>query len=103
MATALLFEIILFRVLSLAALVLGLWAFIDAVRHPAPNYQRENKRTKGFWLGMTGVSAVVCAFSVLGSGGAGFLQLIAACISCVYLADVRPAVGGKGSQGYFNY
>ncbi|WP_417219689.1 DUF2516 family protein [Arthrobacter sp.] len=103
MLTALLFETYLFRLLSLVALVLGLWAFIDAVRHPAANYLRENKRTKGFWLGLTGVSAAVCVFSFLGSGGAGFLQLIAACISCVYLADVRPSVGGKGSPGYYNY
>lgn len=103
MLTALIFETYLFRLLSLVALVLGLWAFIDALRHPAANYLRDNKRTKGFWMGLTGVSAVVCAFSFLGSGGAGFLQLIAACISCVYLADVRPAVGGKGQRGYYNY
>ncbi|MDN6170391.1 MAG: DUF2516 family protein [Micrococcaceae bacterium] len=81
METALLFEIYLFKALSLVALVLGLWAFIDALRHPAQNYERENKRTKGFWMGMTGVAAVVCVFSFLGPGGAGFLQLISACIS----------------------
>ncbi len=103
MVTALLFEIYLFKALSLVALVLGLWAFIDAARRPAQNYQRENKRTKGFWLGLTGVAAVFCVFSFLAGGGAGFLQLIAACVSCVYLADVRPAVGGKGSPGYYNY
>ncbi|MCZ4151915.1 hypothetical protein BZG21_46895, partial [Escherichia coli] len=38
----------------------------------------------------------------LGQGGIGFLQLIGACIACVYLADVKPAVSGKGG-GWYNY
>jgi hypothetical protein len=97
-----LFEFYLFQALSLVALVLGVWAFVDALRHPAPNYLRENKRTKGFWMGMTGGAAVVCLFSFAVGGGAGFLQLIAACVSCVYLADVRPSISGKGTT-YYNY
>lgn len=100
-AIAILFEYYLFQALSIVALIMALWAFVDSLRHPANNYLREGKRTKGFWMAMAGGSAVVCLFSFIGGGG-GFLQLIAACIAGVYLADVRPNVSGKGT-GYYNY
>ncbi|MET1034671.1 DUF2516 family protein [Arthrobacter halodurans] len=99
---ALIFEYYLFQALSLVALVLAVWAFVDSLRHPANNYLREGKRTKGFWMGLAGASAAVCVFSFFFGSGGGFLQLIAACIAAVYLADVRPNVSGKGT-GYYNY
>lgn len=99
---AMLFEMFLFQALSIVALVLAAWAFVDSLRHPANNYVREGKRTKGFWMAMAGGSAVVCLLSFIGGGSGGILQLIAACIAGVYLADVRPNVSGKGT-GYYNY
>ena len=101
MGIAYLFENWLFWALSAVALVLGVWAFLDCLRRPADNFMREGKKTKNFWMALTGVSAVVCFFSFY-IGGGGYLQLIATCIAAVYLADVKPAVSGKGT-GYYNY
>ncbi|RAX48869.1 DUF2516 domain-containing protein [Arthrobacter sp. AQ5-05] len=101
MVYAHLFEYYLLFALGIVAAVLALLALVDAVRHPAANYQRENKRTKSFWMGMTAAATLVCVLSVLSGGGGGIFQLIGACIACVYLADVKPAVSGKG--GYYNY
>lgn len=98
MTLALNFEFYLMLALSVVALLLAVWAFFDCLRRAAANFQREGKRTKTFWLAMTGVSAVVCLFSLQFTGGGGFLQLIAACIASVYLADVKPAIGGGGKR-----
>lgn len=95
------FESYLLLVLSVLAAVLALFAFVDALRHPAANFQRENKRSKPFWMGMTAAATLVCGLSVLSGGGGGIFQLIGACIACVYLADVKPAVSGK--SGYYPY
>ncbi|WP_309080823.1 DUF2516 family protein [Zhihengliuella sp.] len=89
----------LFLALGVVALVLAVWAFLDAVRRPAANFAREGKRTKGFWLALTAGSTLFCLLSVYG-GSAGLLQLIAACVAAVYLADVRPAVSGRGGYSY---
>jgi len=98
-------EYFLMYALSLVIAILAVWALIDALRHPADRFQSEGKRTKGFWLGLTGASAFIAVLSVLPGAAAfsgGFLQLIAACICCVYLADVRPALSGRGGNWY-NY
>ena len=95
-------EFFLMYALSLVIAVLALWALIDAVRHPGDRFVAEGKRTKGFWLGLTVASTAVALLGIFSQGGIGFLQLIGACIACVYLADVKPAVSGKGG-GWYNY
>lgn len=112
MVYAHLFEMYLLFALSVLAAVLAIVALVDAVRHPAANYLRENKRSKPFWMGLTAAATLVCGLSAytgfaniaagaIGGGGGGIFQLIGACIACVYLADVKPAVSGKG--GYYPY
>ncbi|WP_313814816.1 DUF2516 family protein [Glutamicibacter sp.] len=86
--------------LGLAIVALAVWALIDCLRHPADRFIQEGKRTKGFWTGLTVASTAVALLSMLSISG-GILQLIAACIVCVYLADVKPAVSGKG--GWYGY
>ncbi|MGL5910535.1 MAG: DUF2516 family protein, partial [Phycicoccus sp.] len=57
------------------------------------------KRTKNFWLLVTGV-AVLVGFVAL--GGVGFLAILAIIAAGVYLADVKPAldqVTGRGGAG----
>lgn len=78
--------------LSLLALALAAWAFVDCLTKAPIQFQRAAKRTKGFWLALTGGAAL---FSLLGVLGAGFLlfALLSATVAGVYLADVRPAVG----------
>ncbi|VEG27988.1 DUF2516 family protein [Actinomyces howellii] len=70
------------------AIVLGLWAFIDAFLRPAEHFVAAGKRTKGFWLAVTGGAAAVIVLM----GAASMFGLLAVVASCVYLADVRPAL-----------
>lgn len=98
-------EFFLMYALSLVIAVLAVWALIDALRHPADRFVSEGKRTKGFWMALTGGSTFIAVLSVIPTASVfsgGFLQLIAACICCVYLADVRPALSGRGGNWY-NY
>ena len=83
-------------VLSLAILGMEVFAFVDALRHPADSYVRAGKRTKPLWLAVTGVAALLGfltlgqplnLFALLGVVGAG-----------VYLADVRPALRSVGGS-----
>jgi purine-cytosine permease-like protein len=74
-----------FWVLLVAAFVVEVWAFADAIRRPAPAFVAASKQTKPLWLIILGVAFVV------GIGGA------------IYLADVRPKVrefkSGSSHQG----
>lgn len=84
--------------LLLSALVFGLalFALVEALRAPASAYDWSFKRTKNFWLAVTGAAAFFSGLfltqSLLGGGSSLFLQLIAATAAGVFLADVRPAV-----------
>ena len=103
---ALVFAIQTYLYLALGVVALGIevWALSDCVRRPGTAFEAAFKRTKGFWLALTGGAVVVGLLSVLG-GGSGFnlFQLVAIIAACVYLADVKPAVsqtsGRGGNQG----
>ncbi|MHA7283138.1 DUF2516 family protein [Arthrobacter sp. TMS2-4] len=94
----------LYLALGIVALGIEVWALSDCVRRPGTAFEAAFKRTKGFWLAITGGAVVVGMLSVLG-GAAGFnlFQLVAIIAACVYLADVKPAVsqtsGRGGNQG----
>jgi hypothetical protein len=95
----------LFFILSVAAFVVDVWAFVDVMRRPANAFVATGKQTKQLWLIILGVATVI------GLGGAvGFLSLlsilpIAAFVAAaIYLTDVRPKVreigpGGSSRQG----
>lgn len=81
---------------SLAVAGLAVYALVEAARATGYAYQSAFKRTKGFWVAVTGAATF---FSVLTlwqawNGGAGsiFMQLVAATAVGVFLADVRPVV-----------
>ena len=96
------FEAYLYLALVFIALGIELWAFIDCVRRPAASFEASLKRTKGFWMAITGGAAVVGIFSAFYSLGFDLFKLVAVVAACVYLADVKPAVSeirGRGSQG----
>ena len=61
MDVAYLFEFYLMKALSIVAAVIAIMALVDAVRRPAANFQREGKRTKPFWMAMTGAAVLVSA------------------------------------------
>ena len=97
-------ETALFFILALVALGLEAWAFLDCARHKAASFEATGKRTKMFWLALTGGATLIGAISLFGSGGGifgalGLFGLAAVVAASVYLADVRPAVKDAGRGG----
>lgn len=81
--------------LGLALFGIELWALVDAARRPPAAFVAAGKRTKNFWLVLTGIAAAVGFISIpFGGGSVGFLSFLAVVPAGVYLADVRPAVRG---------
>ena len=83
--------------LSVVALGVEVYAVVDCLRRRPDAFVAAGKRTKQFWLLVTGV-AVLLGFVAL--GGVGFLAIVAVIAAGVYLADVKPAldqVMGRGS------
>ena len=88
-------------VLSLAAFGVEVFALVDALRRRPDAYVAAGKRTKNFWLGVTGVATLLGFVSI---GGFGFLMIIGVVAAGVYLADVRPALiqveGNRGGRDH---
>ena len=87
--------------LGIAALGLCAYALIDVIRQPADRFVAADKRTKGFWGAIVGLSTA-CIFVTFGNV-LGFIPLLAVVGAGVYLADVKPALdatrGGRGRDG----
>jgi hypothetical protein len=91
----------LFLLISLAILVVELFALIDAAIRPEASYRATGKQSKPFWLAVLGVAL---ALTLFGGGGFGFLGIAALVAAIVYLVDVRPRLrevrrGGSSSSG----
>lgn len=96
---------VLLLALGLVAWGLQLWALVDCLRSPTADFERAYKRTKGFWGGLLGVSALFGLLFLLGPS-LGFMMLVdlaGVTVASVYLADVRPVLkelrGGTRKQG----
>ena len=75
-------------VLTIGFLIAKVWALADCATRASDAFPAAGKRTKGFWLALTGVAALTVLFgSPIGIFGLGGLI-----VSLVYLVDVRPAV-----------
>ena len=89
-------EVYLFLAFAVVCLIISALALLKCVPKKAQRFDIAFKRTKGFWLGMTGGAALLCLFGVysqLFGGPFGFLfPVVGACMAAVYLADVEPAV-----------
>ncbi len=94
----------LFVALSMAAFVVEVWAFVDAIIRPQAAFTAAGKLTKTKWLLITGVAAVLGMAGAAAGNVTGILSVIAFVAAAVYLADVRPAVRqyrkGSGSGPY---
>jgi hypothetical protein len=79
----------LLLVVWLGVLALQLWALFDCITRKAPAFPAAGKLTKPTWILLTAVAVAPVAFlrDVL-----NLLSYIGIIVSCVYLADVRPAV-----------
>jgi Protein of unknown function (DUF2516) len=82
----------LLNTLTVGAIVLQVWALVDAAIRPTPAYVAAGKLTKPAWLAITAASAVTGFLPLL-----HMLHLAGLVASIVYLVDVRPAV--RQSQG----
>lgn len=97
----------IYFLLALVALGLEVWAFFDCLRHKANAFEAVSKRTKTFWLALTGGALAIGLLSIVGGGGGffgplGLFGLAAVTAAAVYLADVRPAVKDAGRGGSRN-
>lgn len=96
-------QAVVFLILTLVVLGVCLWALVDVLRRPAAAFPWASKRTRGFWLVVTGAATAVSFVSIPPPLGVRFLDpffaLIAVVAAGVYLADVRPAVRGYRSPG----
>ncbi|WP_267884329.1 DUF2516 family protein [Psychromicrobium lacuslunae] len=79
---------------GLVALGIQLWAMVDCLIAKPSEFERADKRNKGFWTAITVVAAFVGAINLLSRGlGFFFILAVVACVAAgVYLADVRPAL-----------
>ena len=83
---------------QLVSVLLGLWALLDAAVRPADHFIAAGRRTKGFWLGVTGAATAVLVLTGnlldpgAAVGGFGMLGLLGVTAAAVYLTDVRPAL-----------
>ncbi|MBM6401514.1 DUF2516 family protein [Phycicoccus sonneratiae] len=87
--------------LSIAALGVEAFALVDCVRRRPDAFTAAGKRTKNFWLLVTGVAVLL---GVVALGGLGLLAIVGIVAAGVYLADVKPALDqvmgrGGGRQG----
>jgi len=82
-------------VLALAIIAMQAFAFVDALRHRPEAYLAAGKRTKSFWLAITGAAVLVGFVTMLDP--LRFVALIGIIAAGVYLADVRPAL--KAASG----
>ena len=88
-------------ILLVAALVIEVWATVDAVRRPTGAFPAAGKQTKPLWLIILGVSLVVGLFSAAYNLSLISILPIAAFVAAaIYLTDVRPKVRGIGGSGH---
>lgn len=89
--------------LSIAALGIEVYALVDCLRRRPDAFTAAGKRSKGFWLAVTGVAVLL---GVVALGGLGLLAIVAIVAAGVYLADVKPAldqVMGRGGSNQGPY
>jgi hypothetical protein len=82
----------------LGMLVFSVFCFVDAVLRREDAYRAADKKTKGFWLIILGITVAVNLFL-----GMLFLTIAGLIANIVYMVDVRPAliqVGGGGRGGF---
>ncbi|RYV50583.1 DUF2516 family protein [Pengzhenrongella frigida] len=98
-------QILVYFALYFTVFVFAAWALVDALTRPAGAFVSAGKRTKNFWLAVTGAATAVAFVAIpapIGLGAFSFLALAAAVGGIVYLVDVRPAVrpySGRRGRG----
>lgn len=84
-------------VFGVAALVLAVFGFVDALRHRPDAFTAAGKASKTIWLAVLGVAVALSFYSV--AAPFSMTWILAVVGAGVYAADVRPAlrrVMGRG-------
>lgn len=92
-----LLQVYLLALITVALLVVEVYALIDALRRTNEAFVSAGKRTKSFWAILLAVGAALGFVGVtppLGLGLLGLAALFAVIPALIYLSDVRPALGG---------
>lgn len=86
----------IFAALAVVLFAVQVWAFVNALRFRPDAYVAAGKRTKGFWLLLTGLSMLLGFLSlpppIGGSSATPLLMIIGIVIAGVFLTDVLPAL-----------
>ncbi|GAB3192271.1 DUF2516 family protein [Nesterenkonia suensis] len=77
---------------GLVCLAVAGYALFKVLPKDAQRFDMAFKRTKGFWLAMTGGAVLMCFFGVMAGAFSLLFPAIGATMAAVYLADVEPAV-----------
>jgi len=87
--------------LALGLVLLGIevFAFVEASRAKPEAYLAAGKRTKGFWLGITGVALALGFVSFLNILAFSIFAILAIVAAGIFLADVRPALQAVQGRG----
>lgn len=98
--------------ISLAAVCLGLfaaeiWALADAIRRPSAAFLAAGRTSKATWILVLALAALIGLVALpppIGPGsGISIFALLAVIVAAIYLAIVRPQLGGGrrhyGSSG----
>ena len=94
-----------FWALAVAALIVEVWAFVDAVRRPTAAFPAAGKQTKPLWLIILGVAGAIGLYGAAFAGTSGvgivvnILPVAAFIAAGIYLTDVRPKVREIGRGG----
>lgn len=90
----------LFFIAAVFVAILCIWALVDCLRRPTANFSALGKLSKGAWSGILTAATLITVVGVVWSFGTSLFTLAAAVAAGVYLADVRPAVSGKGGYDW---
>lgn len=86
----------IFAALAVVLFAVQVWAFVNALRFRPDAYLAAGKRTKRFWLLLTGLSMLLGFLSlptpIGGSSATPLLMIIGIVIAGVFLTDVLPAL-----------
>jgi predicted cobalt transporter CbtA len=83
---------VFFLVLLVAAFVIEVWAFIDAIGRPTAAFTAAGKQTKQIWLIITGVATVLGLAMVVYLSITSMLAVAAFVAAAIYHVDVKPKV-----------
>lgn len=85
---------LILQALGYASALTALYSFVHAAIQRKDAFTAADRRTKPFWMGVTGGATVACALAAF-AGGASILWIvwIAGLVAAlVYIVDVRPQV-----------